>query len=95
MQADCKMEAWAQLELISKSFLVCGLTTNDNQFDQIACFKDHKSCSGGLAMTQAAIAEQHEEEENPFLDATPDHIEMMKIIFIIHEKKEDEIDIIT
>ena len=90
------MEAWAQLELISKSFLVCGLTTNDNQFDQIACFKDHKSCSGGLAMTQAAIAEQHEEEENPFLDATPDHIDDDENpLFIIDDEEEDEIDIMN
>ena len=86
------LEAWAQLtpELISKSFLVSGLTANDDQWDQIACFKEHKSCSGGLATIQAAMAEQNEEEEkNPFLDATPDEDPLL----IINDEDEDEDDI--
>ena len=51
------LAAWGQLtnELINNSFILCGLTTNDDQFHKINCFKKNRSCSDGLAMLGDAI----------------------------------------
>jgi len=57
------IKAWEDVpeELVKKSFIACGLTTTDEQFDQIACFKDKRPCSGGAEKLRQAIAEEEKE----------------------------------
>ena len=64
------LEAWKDIKqtLIQKSFLCCGLTCNDNNYNEISCFKEHKSCEEGLEMLGHSIGLQDRDEGDPFSD---------------------------
>ena len=64
------IDAWVELEssMIRRSFKVCRLTTNDDEWEDITCFKKGRQCEGGAAVMHQRIREENDpDEEDPFL----------------------------